>query len=304
MAYIRGNNAGNSLYGTAGSDRIAGYGGNDSFYGRDGADKMFGGNGKDSFYFYHYSASDVDQIFGNEGDDRLSLFMSGETQDIVASLDGGFVRLGGVTVLKMQSVESVSSFNLGAGNDYFAGGAFADSARGGDGNDRLMGRGGNDSLSGLNGDDVLFGDEGKDYLFGDSGNDVLQGGVGRDTMLGDLGTDRLIGGLGEDSMIGGEGHDRFVWNSLAEGGDRIPDFQSGQDRLLFQSDAFGGVVVVNDSNFIANGIGAARDEDDRFLYSNSTQALFFDADGTGEGQKILIGHIYGDAITAADILMF
>jgi Ca2+-binding RTX toxin-like protein len=93
----------------------------------------------------------------------------------------------------------------------------------------------------------LRGDAGADALYGGNGNDTLRGGEEADLLLGDGtlvlafdGRDRLEGGAGADTLwgggkadtlIGGEGEDVFRFDSLAERGDVIVDFEPGRDAL-------------------------------------------------------------------------
>ncbi|HEY9627867.1 MAG TPA: type I secretion C-terminal target domain-containing protein [Coleofasciculaceae cyanobacterium] len=79
------------------------------------------------------------------------------------------------------------------------------------------------------GDDVLTGNSRADTLKGGTGNDILTGRGGRDTLMGGSGRDTLIGGLGKDVLLGGAGRDRFVYESVAEAGDQINDFNAAVD---------------------------------------------------------------------------
>ncbi len=106
---------------------------------------------------------------------------------------------------------------------------------GGDGNDRVAASGGNDRVKGGNGKDQIDGGNGRDRLLGNDGNDRLTGGTGGDI---------LIGGRGNDLLTGNQGNDLFVFQTLAEGVDRITDFSALQDRIdlrpIFAGAAFGG----------------------------------------------------------------
>ena len=292
MADIRGNNSNNDLYGTDEDDRIVGLGGDDYLTGGfGGADKLFGGGGNDRISFSHYDATDIDRMYGGDGVDAAYLWLGGETQDIVAQVGVSTVKVGGAHVLYLDSIEQFYDFELGSGNDRLVGGALSEFGYGNGGNDRLIGNGGADFLYGMSGDDVLFGNDDNDKLDGGGGGDALLGGGGDDTLVGGADIDRLTGGQGHDQLTGDAGHDRFIWQSPDEGGDRITDFTPGQDLLLFASASFGGIAAVNDTNFVANSSGVAKDADDRFLFSTGTKGLFFDADGNGAGAKVLIAHI-------------
>ncbi|NKD77728.1 hypothetical protein HEQ60_08145 [Haematospirillum sp. H1815] len=103
---------------------------------------------------------------------------------------------------------------------------------GGKGNDILNGSTGDDMLRGGSGDDTLNGGAGSDTLRGNNGNDRLNGGEGRDWIRGGNGVDTLHGGPGADTLHGGPGADIFLYTTTAEThGDRILDFQPGEDRI-------------------------------------------------------------------------
>jgi len=81
------------------------------------------------------------------------------------------------------------------------------------------------------GDDVLTGGGRADTLNGGAGNDILTGRGGKDRLVGGAGSDTLIGGSGQDVLIGGAGSDRFVYQSVAQRGDRINDFKPNVDTI-------------------------------------------------------------------------
>lgn len=95
------------------------------------------------------------------------------------------------------------------------------------------------TVVGADGDDNLVGGRGEDSLSGGAGDDLLQGGRRGDTLDGGLGDDTLVGGDGGDLLTGGAGADLFriesspkTLNDL----DRIADFTSGEDRIIFGDD--------------------------------------------------------------------
>ena len=76
---------------------------------------------------------------------------------------------------------------------------------------------------------------GEDILTGTAGNDSdLQGGAGRQTINGLGGDDTLTGGAGDDVF-------RFA---AGAGSDRITDFGTGDDRLLFEDGLFANLAAV------------------------------------------------------------
>lgn len=270
-----------------------------SIWAADGRDRLVGGDLIDLFH----GEGDDDVLFGNDGNDTLN---------------------GGAGDDRIYGGAGIDAVDGGEGQDYLYGGDGNDSISGGLGQDRIHGDAGDDILSGWVDDDVIFGDAGNDVITGEWGADRLYGGVGDDRLDGgddrDLldggdgndivrggnGDDRIYGGLGADQLYGGAGRDRFVWRSLAEGGDTVQDFDRGQDRLVIAGDAVGGIARVDATNFVSNANGVAEDAGDRFLYARGTHQLFFDADGTGSAAPSLIATIVfnsGTQITASDILI-
>ena len=57
------------------------------------------------------------------------------------------------------------------------------------------------------------------------------GGASNDVLIGNAGNNRLEGGRGHDILAGYGGADTFVFNTTASSGDRILDFQKGQDHI-------------------------------------------------------------------------
>ena len=94
---------------------------------------------------------------------------------------------------------------------------------------------------------------GEDILNGTAGNDSdLQGGAGRqtinglggdDVLAGGADNDSLRGGGGDDTLTGGAGDDVFRFAASA-GSDRITDFGTGDDRLLFEGGLFANLAAV------------------------------------------------------------
>lgn len=62
---------------------------------------------------------------------------------------------------------------------------------------------------------------------------LLEGGTGADTLVGGDGNDILRGGRGDDVLTGGGGADTFIF-AVGDGHDRITDFTSGLDHILFK----------------------------------------------------------------------
>ena len=149
-----------------------------------------------------------------------------------------------------------------------------------------------------NGSFLIFGDNttaqtadnSANTLDGLSGNDHLWGFGGNDTLSGGAGDDWLAGGTGQDNVNGGAGADSFVFREAPSNNnyDRISDFVSGTDRLMFHEDIFGDASAPG-----------------RIVYNSSTGFLYYDADGAGAGRAQLVAILQGaPTLTPDDIGTF
>jgi len=129
------------------------------------------------------------EVFGNAGNDRITIDLSGPSPDLAVWVNGG------------------------AGKDKIIGGAESDMFLGGSNRDTLIGGTGDDTLRGGTGNDHCLGDDGNGYLQGNAGNDSLSGGWGDDKLTGGMGNDQLRGGNDSDRLFGGQGDD------VVKGGD-------------------------------------------------------------------------------------
>jgi Ca2+-binding RTX toxin-like protein len=122
------------------------------------------------------------------------------------------------------------------------------------------------------------------------GNDTLNGNSGGDTLIGGVGNDTLNSGLGNDTLTGGADRDWFEFHSAPNGDvDTITDFNwyFETDNIRISRDAFGGGLQLGGLRPEQLRLGtAAQDADDRFIYDQSTGALFFDADGVGGQDQV------------------
>jgi Ca2+-binding RTX toxin-like protein len=237
------------LTGTAWADTITGLGGLDRIWGRAGNDALFGGAGNDSLW----GEDGDDRLDGGAGDDDL---FGGAGDDILTDADGAMARLdgGAGNDLLLATAWAAATLFGGEGDDRLTGGAGQDELDGGSGHDSLEGGAGDDLLYGdgegpedgpqeapigtAASDDLLSGGAGGDALFGGSGNDrldggadddLLSGGEGGDLLQGGDGDDLLHGGAGQDRLEGGSGLDRFAGSLNGLAGDRIADFQPGEE---------------------------------------------------------------------------
>jgi Ca2+-binding RTX toxin-like protein len=176
-----------------------------------------------------------------------------------------------------------------------------DAINGTEGQDTLQGTTGDDLINGLGNRDALRGFAGNDTLNGNQGNDNLLGGFNRDVLNGDSGNDLLIGGFGSDTITGGEGSDRVRFFRTQDGRDEITDFAPSEDILQFKGNNFGGGLVngvLPEEQFVT-GITAV-DSDDRFIYNQSNGNLFFDLDGVGGNEQVLLATLSNQADLSAD----
>ncbi len=232
---------GSQAYNDVGADTAWGGDGNDSIVGTNGRSTVYGGAGNDTLTGGHdYVTSDVDELFGGEGDDLL---ISGQTDAPTEATAHKGDHLYGEL-----------------GNDTLLGGLANDRLYGGDGHDYLAGDGGDDSLEGNVGNDTLDGGSGNDYLKGGGGNDDITGWEGADTIYGGDGDDTLAGQQGEDTVYGGDGNDSVkggnetdllygdAGNDTVEGrlGDDIVHGGSGNDVMHGNE---GNDIIIGDSGF-------------------------------------------------------
>jgi Ca2+-binding RTX toxin-like protein len=295
----------NTLNGGAGDDTL-------SASGSKGDNLLNGGDGNDylniSGYYFNYT-----DITGNSSDinDTRSLgnntLKGGAGSDIlnVANSTGDNLLNGddGNDTLLAFSYDD-PSYNIASGNNTLNGGAGndilnVDNSRGdnlldgGDGNDTLSassydnpyGASGNNTLNGGASSDRLIVDfsTGKNLLSGGDGNDTLSASnaSGNNTLNGGNGNDYLTGGNSNDSLIGGVGTDTFAFNSFNEGLDTIYDFNATNERIRVSAAGFGGGLSIGSLKTSQFTIGtSATTAAQRFIYTSSTGALFFDQDGS------------------------
>jgi Ca2+-binding RTX toxin-like protein len=145
---------------------------------------------------------------------------------------------------------------------------------------------------------------------GNTLNNVLTGNSGANTLSGDLGNDTLTGGLGNDTLFGGVGNDTFVFDTVlnaTSNRDSISDFTIGQDKFRLDKDIFTTLTSVGTLSaqyFLASATGAAGDGNDYILYNTTSGALFYDADGIGQGVAVQFAALTTKpAVTANDFMI-
>ena len=140
---------------------------------------------------------------------------------------------------------------------------------------------------------TTVGTDGADHLVGDAKDNHLDGKAGNDTIEGGAGNDTIIGGAGYDVLTGGAGSDTFVFNTIAEIGDRpgardiITDFTPGQDKIdLSAIDANTKLAGNQDFTFIAADNGS---------FTKTAGELAWHTDAA-KGITLVQGDIDGDGI--------
>ncbi|WP_298192432.1 calcium-binding protein [Novosphingobium sp.] len=327
------------LIGDAGANVLTGGAGNDRIDGRGGADTMTGGTGSDI-----YSVDNTgDKIIESAGAGNDIAYVSVNSYVMDAGLErlvltgDAYYAVGndGNNVMRALGSGYHDLRGMG-GNDQLYSGSGNDNLYGGTGNDvyyinnasdqavEYAGEG-NDLVNSTVSYELSYkverlnlagsaaidgkGNELANTLTGNSGNNVLEGRQGRDTLRGGGGNDVLSGGKDSDMLIGGAGADafRFADNSPVDGGrDTLVDFVHGTDRIEIQRYYFGAIQTQSGqlaaSEFTLGN--AATTTDHHLIYNQTTGTLFYDADGSGAGAKVVIAYLQGNPVLdASDIVL-
>jgi Ca2+-binding RTX toxin-like protein len=123
----------------------------------------------------------------------------------------------------------------------------------------------------------------KKPVFGIDGNDAM-------FRIGSA-NDWFDGSAGADTLTGGADADTFLFDtefSSAANVDSISDLIAGLDKIGLDKEIFTALKNEDQGSllsdyFRASTNGLAADENDYFLYNTTTGALFYDADGSGQG---------------------
>ncbi len=248
---LTGNGAINGT-GNAASNTITGNTGNNSLSGVGGDDSLLGGDGNDTLSGGH----DDDLLDGGNGTDSLIGGAGNDTYVVNLGTD----RISETTTLagEIDSVISSLTWTLGTNLEKLS----------------LTGTG---AINGTGNTlaNTITGNAGINLLTGGGGNDTLDGGAGNDNLSGNAGLDvfRFASPLGNSNV------------------DRISDFNVVDDRLQLENSVFTKLTttgVLSASNFRASTTGNAADSNDFVLYDTDSGQLFYDADGSGTGAKVLV----------------
>ena len=298
---LSGNQFGQAIAGTYGSDILIGGGGSVN-----GGDILIGLRGDD---FYTVDAPNVLLIeaFGTaEGNDTATILASGS----------GFVLNGDSYVETLAAAPGTDAINItgnllsqrivgNAGNNVLStGGGGVDTLDGGQGNDTYRVHG-TVSILDDGGTDILY-TSGSFRLFTNAGIEAistavqarteaidLTGNEVAQTVVGNFGTNILDGRGGNDTLVGLAGPDTFAFTTALGTGnvDTIQDFVSGSDRIGLASDVFAAVTAggITAGEFVTGT--AATSAESRLLYDQASGRLFYDADANGAGAAVLFAQL-------------
>jgi len=156
------------------------------------------------------------------------------TRDLLHFTPAGYNVLG-----EFMARAVLAEFSLPAATPITQGTSSSDTLAGNESANRIYAGAGSDNVVAHGGNDVLLGEQGNDRMNGGAGADVISGGSGDDT---------IVGGAGADLLVGDTGADHFVFSGAAEG-DRITDFTTGVDKLVFDT----GQITFSGSSVYQNG---------------------------------------------------
>jgi Ca2+-binding RTX toxin-like protein len=283
-----GNALANQLTGNKGKNVLNGAGGNDT---------MTGGDGNDTYY----AGSSGDVVIETNANAK-----TGGIDTVISSLAaytlGSHVENGRINTTGPASLTGNELDNrllAGAGDNVLQGGAGNDTAD-------YATAGGAVTVSLAVTTAQATGGSGKDTL---SFIENLAGSPFADRLTGNSGNNVLSGGAGNDSLSGGAGNDSFRFSSAPGSGnvDRVADWVAGSDTLQFENGVFTALPrtgLLASGHFRADASGLATDSDDFILYETDRGHLFYDADGSGAGARVLVAILEGlPALSHADIFV-
>lgn len=275
---IRGGTGNNHILGGGGADTIAADAGADEVSGGNGNDLLSGGEGNDTLN----GGAGHDTIFGDGGNDLLLAGTGGDTL------------VGGAGHDTLSGSTGIDALYGGAGNDVYVVNSALDVVSEGLFGGAPTDQGGIDTVR----SSVSFSLAGGGRQFIENlsltgtGDTEAIGNSLANRLVGNAGDNTLAGRGGADVLTGGAGADIFVFDTRAytSTADRITDFTVNEDTIQFDIDVFTGLSAgpLQASAFVANTTGRAVDSSDRIIYETDTGALWYDADGSGAGARVLV----------------
>ncbi len=147
------------------------------------------------------------------------------------------------------------------------------------------------------------------YLYTGDDNLNIAYGVTIENAIGSSNADTIIGNETANTLTGGLGADKFVFQDNPVMGviDTITDFVSGMDKLVFENSVFtalGTATGTLAATMFASGdnLAGGLDASDRFVFDSSDGSLYYDVDGSGAADAILIAQLTGVTnLKASDI---
>lgn len=270
---IAGNSLSNSLNGSDGNDTLDGY---------RGTDAMNGGNGNDTYYV-DSTGDAITEISTGGTADTVILGYTNFAQNFVNptgafddAVDAGFAYTLATNVenlhLKSDSTNSYSYYTVH-----------------------------------LNG----TGNASNNLITAESGYDTLSGGAGNDTLSGGAGYDNLTGGAGNDifrfDTALSAPHPAGIYYAWIQAGvDTITDFTTGQDKIQLSDDVFTALNApgaLSSSSFLVGTGSVATNTSHRIIYNTSTDALYYDADGSGGQHAAVQIAVVGTTLASTDFVV-
>jgi hypothetical protein len=151
---------------------------------------------------------------------------------------------------------------------------------------------------------TINGGDGAEIIVDNGGGHLLNGGGGDDIIFGNGGNDILVGGLGNDILTSGAADDVFLWNSVAEFGDTITDYNTfnsggGDDLLAFDVATIG---IGNNDTTVTYAQGASFDSPGMNMAGNEV-IIQFDEILEADVQATIDGYtnITGAALFVFDV---
>ena len=239
--YLKNDDTGRGLWGSAYGDTIEGGTGSDNLYGGDGADtltggtsqdQVYGGTGDDTFVFNAGDASNggyADFVTENlsEGTDTILFGPGIDPEDVRLWTDSsGYLYLKPATG---ELITVVASATYADGAYMTRVGEYVESITFDD-----------DTVWDLTGGLTLKSDDTSRYLYGSAYGDTIEGGSANDVIYSGDGADTLIGNAGIDAIYGGAGNDTYVFDVGDASNGGYADFiyenlSEGTDTILFGS---------------------------------------------------------------------
>lgn len=277
---IFGNGGDDDLHGAGGNDFVDGGEGSDILSGGEGHDFVFGGAGNDNV---GWTAGD-DTVLGGDGDDFVHVSAQAASEDVFAS--GG----SGTDWLEYSGDAVIIDLGKGMLHTTF---------QGEDVSVRLEGL---EHVMAVIDEPVhVTGDAGANVLFTGNADDTLIGGGGRDTLLGAPGDDLYV--LNSRPGEADAPHLIFDKFNLEEHG-FVENDRIALDRHVMKELGAKGDFGADDERFhAAAGATGGAEADDRVIYDTDAGRLYYDADGSGSGEALLIATLstFGADLAAGDI---